>query len=377
MNTEWNVTYLSKICEIKTGKHDANHAISNGKYRFYTCASDFLKCDTKSFSGESVIVPGNGDIGLVFYYNGDFDAYQRTYVLQNITIDAKYLYYHMLLNWRTRNKNKQFGSTIRYVRMSNFSNYVISYPSLSEQQRIVDKIEELFSKLDKGVEELNKIKDQLKIYRQAVLKEAFEGIETYDYISSAFDVSGGLTKSSKRNSYPLKYNYIRVANVLYNAINTAEIKNIGVTTDEVEKTLLKKNDLLFVEGNGSKEQIGRVAIWNGEIENCLHQNHIIKARPLGNILSKFALYFLMSSFGRNQIIKIASSTSGLYTLSTNKIKNLFIPFADKLQQEETICYIEYRLSLCDKLEQTVNESLQKAESLRQSILKQAFEGKLT
>lgn len=290
-------------------------------------------------------------------------------------VTTKFMYYQMkLLKPKLISMGK--GGTQKNISQTVLNSLDVIVPPIEEQQHIITKIEELFLKLDKGVEELNKTKEQLKIYRQAVLKEAFEGIKSYKKISDLFDVTGGLTKNSKRNELSLRWKYLRVANVFFNYIDTTEIKSIGVKLEEIEKTLLKRNDLLFVEGNGSKDQIGRVAIWNNEIENCLHQNHIIKARPMEQVLSKFALYYLMSTYGRKQITQIASSTSGLYTLSTNKIKNLSVPICDIKQQEKVICDIEERLSVCDKIEQTVNESLQKAESLRQSILKQAFEGKL-
>ena len=170
--------------------------------------------------------------------------------------------------------------------------------------------------------------------------------------------------------------YLRVANVYYNKLDLSEIKTIGVLEKEIEKTTLQKNDLLFVEGNGSKEQIGRVAIWDGSIPNCLHQNHIIKGRPLNNISPEFALYYLISGFGRKQILEVASSTSGLYTLSANKVRNLQIPTCDLEQQHEVVSWIEEKLSVCDQIEQTVDAALQQAEALRQSILKKAFEGGL-
>ena len=195
-------------------------------------------------------------------------------------------------------------------------------------------------------------------------------------ITEFFDVSGGLTKNSKRSLLPFTYPYLRVANVYYNHLDLSEIKEIGVTEEEIRKCELKTGDLLFVEGNGSKSQIGRVAVWDGGIKGCLHQNHLIKARPKGTMLSKFALYYFMSGQGRNQILKTASSTSGLYTLSTNKIKNLYIPNCQKELQEKIVSEIESRLSVCDKIEETVTTALQEAETMRQSILKQAFAGEL-
>ena len=95
--------------------------------------------------------------------------------LNDITILPKYLFYHMQLYWRNFNDQKKFGSTVKYVRMSNFTNYEISYPSIEEQERIVAKIEELFSDLDNAVETLNATKAQLEVYKQAVLKNAFDG----------------------------------------------------------------------------------------------------------------------------------------------------------------------------------------------------------
>lgn len=170
--------------------------------------------------------------------------------------------------------------------------------------------------------------------------------------------------------------YLRVANVYYNKLDLSEVKQIGVAENEIERTLLLKNDLLFVEGNGSKEQIGRVAIWDGSIPNCLHQNHIIKGRPYGNMLSEFAMLYLISRGGRKQIVDVAKSTSGLYTLSTNKVKNLLVPVCDLEEQRNILKMIESRLSVCDNIETTIDTALQQAEALRQSILKQAFEGKL-
>ena len=150
----WAVVNLLDLCKIDTGKWDASHAAINGKYRFYTCSTQYSYSDTKRFSGECIIIPGNGDIGNVFFYDGEFDAYQRTYVLSNIQIYPKYLYYHLLSNWRNINTDKQFGSTIKFVRIGNFQNYIVMLPPIEEQKRIVSKIDELFSFFDSILLEL-------------------------------------------------------------------------------------------------------------------------------------------------------------------------------------------------------------------------------
>jgi len=289
----------------------------------------------------------------------------------------KYLFYYLSQN-SFINECINASKGVAQLNLSTkwLSEYVIPLPPLADQHRIVTKIEELFSQLDSGVETLKKTKQQLAVYRQAVYVSAYENISSLDSIAKHFDISSGLTKNSNREEMPIKMSYLRVANVYYNRLDLTEIKQIGVREDEIENTTLYVNDLLFVEGNGSKEQIGRVAIWDGSIENCLHQNHIIKARPKGDVFSKFALYYLISKFGRKQILSVSSCTSGLYTLSTNKIKSLKIPICDKKTQKSIINNIEEKISVCDSIEKTVDEALQQAEALRQSILKKAFEGGL-
>ena len=205
---------------------------------------------------------------------------------------------------------------------------------------------------------------------------AFSGFEEKRKITDFFEISGGLTKNSNRNSFPIKMPYLRVANVYYNSLDLRDVKQIGVKESEITDKLLQKGDLLFVEGNGSKDQIGRVAIWDGSIDHCLHQNHIIKGRPNGTMLTKYALYYLISRFGRAQILKIASSTSGLYTLSIRKIESLQIPYCEICNQKAIIEQIEEKLSICDNIEQTVDAALQQVDAMRQSILKDAFEGSL-
>ena len=94
-------------------------------------------------------------------------------------------------------------------------------------------------------------------------------------IENIDNVSGGLTKSSKRKDLPLEFPYLRVANVYANQLELDEIKTIRIKQEEYDRVVLKADDLLIVEGNGSIEQIGRLALWNDSISPCLHQNNLI------------------------------------------------------------------------------------------------------
>lgn len=174
-------------------------------------------------------------------------------------------------------------------------------------------------------------------------------------LSEVSTVTGGLTKNSKREKCSLRLPYLRVANVFFNRLDLSEMLEIGLGENELKKVMLKSGDLLFVEGNGSTEQIGRVAVWNGEIAPCVHQNHLIKARfDDGLVIPTFALFYFMSREGRKQILERAVSTSGLYTLSVSKISTLQIPLPQIALQEQFATFVQQTDKSKFELTQNIN-----------------------
>jgi type I restriction enzyme S subunit len=172
----WEEASIGQIATISTGKRDANHAESNGAYTFFTCAFEPLKADTFAFDDEALLLPGNGhNVGEVFYYKGKFEAYQRTYVIHEIKVLPKYLFYHLKYGWRKATDQKQYGTATNYIRIGNFHDYRFPVAPTEQQKRIVAKIEELFSHIDAGIASLKKAKQLLKQYRQSVLKAAVTG----------------------------------------------------------------------------------------------------------------------------------------------------------------------------------------------------------
>ena len=379
---------LPDICTIKTGKHDANHANKEGKYRFYTCSNQYSMCDTYSFTGESVIVPGNGDIGLVFYYYGEFDAYQRTYVLNDITILPKYLFYHMQLYWRNFNDQKKFGSTVKYVRMSNFTNYEISYPSIEEQERIVAKIEELFSELDNAVETLNATKAQLEVYKQAVLKNAFDGKLTNNGDPEIKELAsfiehpryGTSKKCDYQNDIEAYTEVYRIPNIdaSTGTLDRTDLKYAKFDEDEIEKLSLKYGDILIIRSNGSPSIVGTAAMVREQDVSGLFAGYLIRIRISDHekLSPKYLLRYLSSYDARRYIENVSKSTSGVNNVNAQEIKKIKVPYFKKEIQDQIIYAIDSRLSAYENIEKTVNDALQQASAMRQSILKQAFEGRL-
>jgi type I restriction enzyme S subunit len=289
---------------------------------------------------------------------------------------------------------------------------LIPLPPLSEQRRIVAKLDALSARSKRARAELDIIRLQVAKCRNALLRTAFCGELTREWrltriLSAQSDinqnkidgrtrgslydlpaewawtaatqiasVSGGLTKNPKRKAFPRRVPYLRVANVYSNELRLDDVSVIGCTDAEFSKTRLLADDLLIVEGNGSLEQIGRVALWNGKIENCLHQNHLIRVRLNSSAIPRFVLYWLLSPAGRSNIERIASSTSGLHTLSITKVEGLPVPICDLEEQHEIVRRIETAFATLDHLAAETRSAAALLDRLDQAILAKAFRGEL-
>ena len=150
-------------------------------------------------------------------------------------------------------------------------------------------------------------------------------------------VTYGLQKSPANRPGTHARPYLRVANVQRGRLVLDEIKTINVPDSEMPSLKLEVGDILFVEGNGSRAELGRVALWNGEIADCVHQNHIIKARPQADrLLPAFAMAWFNSEAGRNHFFKSGKTTSGLGTINSKVIRTAPIPLPDIETQQNWV-----------------------------------------
>ena len=257
------------------------------------------------------------------------------------------------------------GANINNIKNEHIDNLDIQLVDEKERREIITILNELNMLISLRKQQLFKLDELVK----ARFVEMFGGYVPNAKLSDIASITGGLTKNSNRNKMKLKLPYLRVANVSYAKIDVSEMLEIGLTEDEKAKTLLSHDDLLFVEGNGSPDQIGRVALWRNEITPCVHQNHLIKARFISHLIVPcFALYYFMSQEGRKQIRSKAVSTSGLYTLSVSKISNLLIPTPPLALQNQCAACVER----VDQQKQTVQQSLEKLELMKKALIPEYF-----
>lgn len=161
---------LGEICNITTGKLDANAMVVGGKYRFYTCAREYFEIDTYAFDTDALLISGNGaNVGYIHHYCGKFNAYQRTYVLDRFQENIMYIYYYLQANLHPRIEAEKKAGNTPYIVLSTLSDMLIKLPTKEMQ----DKIAKIFAILDKKITTENDVLERLNTQKQGLLQQMF------------------------------------------------------------------------------------------------------------------------------------------------------------------------------------------------------------
>jgi type I restriction enzyme S subunit len=194
--------------------------------------------------------------------------------------------------------------------------------------------------------------------------------------SDLFDVAGGIQKTPNRAPRSNSFPYLGVSNVYRGRLDLSAVKHFELEPGELDRRRLEAGDLLIIEGNGSLKEIGRCAKWGGEIENCVHQNHVIRCRPCSVEISDFAILFLNSPWGMEIMQQLAITSSGLYSLSVGKIRKIEIPLPPLAEQHRIVAKVDELMALCDQLEQQLNAGEQLSRKLLEAVVQEAVAGRL-
>jgi type I restriction enzyme S subunit len=187
-------------------------------------------------------------------------------------------------------------------------------------------------------------------------------------VADAFEVAGGIQKTPHRTPRKNAFPYLGVGNVYRGRLDLTNVKEFELEPGELERRRLEVGDLLIIEGNGSFTEIGRCAKWTGEIKDCVHQNHVIRCRPCDARISDFVLLFLNSPNGMETMQRLAITSSGLYSLSVGKIRQIEIPLPPFAEQRRIVAKVEQLMALVDALEQQLATSRTTAEKLLTALV---------
>lgn len=321
------VVNLGDVTKIKTGKLDANASSEDGEYPFFTCAQKPLRISSYSYDCECVLIAGNGDLN-VKYYEGKFDAYQRTYIVEVLPEKRNKLHlryaYHFLETYLDTLREQSIGGIIKYIKMGNLTDAQIPLPPLAEQKRIaaiLDAADALRAKRREALAQLDALLQSsfLTLFGDPVSNPM--GWENSAVLGTLAEIASGVTKGRKlgeKNARAIPY--LAVANVQDKHLKLDAVKSIEATDEEIAKYRLLKNDLLLTEG-GDPDKLGRGSLWHDELPECIHQNHIFRVRiTSANIDPIYLNWLIGSQRGKKYFLRSAKQTTGIASINMTQLK---------------------------------------------------------
>jgi type I restriction enzyme S subunit len=382
----WIRTKVGNIFEFAYGKGLVKSARKEtGSYPVYGSNGVVGFHDGYVTAGPKVIIGRKGAAGAVHYCNENCWPIDTTYFINSINVvDSKFSYY-LLKSLRLN----QFETSTAIPGLNRDDAYRLDIllPPLPEQKRIVAKIEELFSELDNGIAALKTAREQLKVYRQAVLKHAFEGKLTAKWREENNGDSWRLEKlgnlivflTSGSRGWAKYYSdsgdiFIRAQNLKYDRLNFDDKAFVSLPEKtEGKRTQVQPGDILITITGANVTKTGRVCT---DIGTAYVSQHVALCRPSDDIDSEFMYWFLVAEpAGRRQLTKFAYG-AGKPGLNLDNIRSVEINLPPISEQRAIVKQIKELLSIEEKVFSDIATELQRVELLCQSILKKAFSGNL-
>ena len=392
----WVETKLDQICEILDSfripinneeRIERIKGISEDKlFPYYGATGQVGVIDEYLFDGEYILLGEDGAPFLDAFKNKAYIVNGKFWVNNHAHILKAHLSNQFVLHYLNQFGFRGYVSGTTRLKLTQLAmkEIPVPLPPLAEQHRIVAKLEELFSELDKGVENLRAAQQQLKVYRQAVLQWAFEGKLTEEWRKTDWQWSslGDFAEDIKIGPFGTMLHESDYVLHGIPVINPKHIKNQRIhpdprnavaqaKADDLSAYKLRENDVLL----GRRGEMGRTAYVTNKEAGWLCGTGSMIIRLRKNNLAKIYSMILSEKRVKDQLEHNSTGTT-MNNLNEKIVKAVSVPVIPLPEQQQIVAEIESRLSVCDKLEETIAQSLLQAEALRQSILKQAFAGKL-
>ncbi|MBE6095307.1 MAG: hypothetical protein E7199_07550 [Schwartzia succinivorans] len=343
-------------------------------YPYYGATGQVDYIDDYLLDGEYILLGEDGAPFLnplenkAYIVNGKFWVNNHAHILQSKT-NNKFLCYYL----NTVNYKALVTGTTRYkLTQAAMKRIIVPVPPLPEQELIVAHIEELFSELDAGVETLKKTKAQLDVYRQAVLKEAFESCTEKRTIKQMSTIVTSGSRGWAKYYSDEGARFIRITDLTRNGIslNDEHIKYVSLPENiEGTRSRLQPFDVLV----SITADLGSIALVPQNITESYINQHIAMIRFNNPRQGEFMAWYLRSDYGQKELLKNKRG-AGKLGLGLDDIRTTTVPVVTDETAKEILSEIESRLSVCNNIEQTIDAALDQAKALRHSILKEAFEG---
>lgn len=264
------------------------------------------------------------------------------------------------------------GATVKGITLDDLKNLQIPLPPLPEQRRLAALLDKADALRRKDRELLDKYDELVRgVFLEMFGDNGDHGKKSK--LSEVADVVSGVTKGKKYNDQKLfEVPYMRVANVQDGFLDLSEIKTIEVPKIEIEKYLLRDGDVLLTEG-GDPDKLGRGAVWQNQIENCIHQNHIYRVRVNRDVLvPQYLSAHVGSRYGKIYFLRAAKQTTGIATINSTQLKNFPVVVPD-IERQQKYARIAYNI---ESQKAVVQRQAERSEALFQALLQGAFRGEV-
>lgn len=345
-------------------------------FPYYGATGQVGWIDSFLTDGEYILLGEDGAPFLNPYAEKAYIIYGKAWVnnhahiLRSKTNNEFLCYYLNYFNY----KNYVSGTTRLKLTQAQMRKIPIPNIPSDEQSRIVASIEELFSELDKAVDTLKTTKEQLEVYRQAVLKDEFSDFEKKDSIRNLTTVVTSGSRGWAKYYSDSGALFVRIGNLTHSGIDI-DFRDIQHITppDNAEgvRTRLQPNDVLV----SITADLGSIGFVSEKVEESYINQHIALVRFQNPVQGRFMAWYLRSEYGQKDLLKNKRG-GGKLGLGLDDIRDTPVPIVDDITAKEVVDNVEEQLSVCDSIEKTVDTALAQADAMRQSILKQAFEEKI-
>lgn len=326
---------IGELTSIRTGKLDANASSLDGEYPFFTCSREPLRISTYSYDCECVLVAGNGDMN-VKYYNGKFDAYQRTYIIENNSSGKLYMpyLYFFMLSYIEELRKQAIGGVIKYIKLGNLTEAQIELPTIEEQKKIVQILESADSIIKREERQQDCFNDLIK----ARFVEIFEAIK--ETCNVDYYIKELIAGKSLASEVECKNKVLKTGAASFDYFDESQVKNLPLNYEPKEEHLVHKGDIIISRMNTAELTGAAAYVWKVS-DNVYIPDRLWKAVIRDGVNPIFLWNMLIQPSTKEQIQKVCSGTSGsMKNISKSDMLGIRVKKVDVYLQNEFATFVE-------------------------------------
>lgn len=396
----WSIKKGKNLYDIATGKLDANAEVPEGQFPFFTCSMYPKQIDTYAFDCEALLVAGNGLVGFTQYYNGKFNAYQRTYVLSNFRyVVPMFLKFYVSNNLSTEVAPNSVGSVIQFIKLGDLQNFHIAIPDMEEQEKIATYLEEKCAEIDAVIEKTKATIEEYKKLKQSVITEAVtkgirgdrpmkdSGIEwigeipvewSIEKLKNMFAFGKGLpiTKENLQDNGVSVISYGQIHSKLNTGIKVID-ELIRCVSDEFldtnQSSLVNQGDFIVADTSEDLNGCGNCVYVDRQMQ-LFAGYHCVILRAFDKIHSPYLAYLFLADSWRSQL-RCRVSGIKLFSITQKILRETTVILPSTKEQEDIVEYLDKKCAEIDSLITKKTNLLTELENYKKSLIYEYVTGK--